>query len=91
MNKVTYLKKSKNFIRKVLKQRRQLARFDKGYVPADASKEVPNIENALPSIVRSDQMQSFLLRKETAIRFLIPVNMKKWHDEFRELLYPHLN
>lgn len=81
-----YLRKGKEFLRKVIDRREQLRQHEKGYVPGEYRAETETIKYHLGNIKSAAQLRNYLLRKETAIRFIIPSNMRKWHDEFRELL-----
>lgn len=92
MNKLSYLMRSKSFLRKVIKQRTWLTMHNKSCIENEfVDKELKNIEYALPKLVSSDKMQQYLLRKEAEIRYMIPARYLKWHNEFRELLTQQFN
>ncbi len=87
MNKLSYLKRGKFFLRNVKRQREWLLKHNKGYLEEDyAIRELKNIDNALATIISSDQMKSFLQRKEHVIRILIPSTNYKRKKELQELL-----
>ena len=92
MTKLEYLKKSKTFLRKVIKQRTWLASHEKSMLENSfVNTELKNMKYALPKIISSDKMQKYLERKEAEIRYLIPARYIKWQNEFRELLHAQLN
>ncbi len=87
MDKLEYIKKTKNFLRKVVKQRKMLLKHDKSKLPYDFTKrELANIDYALPKLVRYDQIKDYIERKNAEIRYLIPGGNNKWIVEFDELL-----
>lgn len=87
MDKLSYLKRGKNLLRSIKKQREYLLKHGKGYVTGEfARKELANIDNALATIVSGNQMRRFLERKEPELRILMPAKNKKRHKELRELL-----
>lgn len=92
MNKTDYLKKAKSLFRSIISQRRWLLANLKGYVESNWAKtELNNIENAVSTIKDADRAKAYIERKETALRFLIPANNRKRHDELRELINSQLN
>lgn len=89
--RLDYLRKGKSFLRKIIERREQLQNHGEGYVPVEYSKETEVIKFHLATINSARQLQQYLFSKEAAIRFIIPTNMKKWHDEFRDLLSAEIN
>jgi hypothetical protein len=87
MNKLAYLKRGKNLLRSVKRQREYLLKHNKGYIETKwARQELKTIDGALGTIVSSDQMRKFLERKESIIRFLIPSTNHRKQNELNELL-----
>lgn len=86
MQKINYLKRGKQFLRKVARQRENLQRRSVGYLPPSLRNEPGEIMYHLQSIRSADQLQRYLHRKQDAIRMMIPANCAKWFDELRELL-----
>ena len=89
---MTYLQKTKNLLRSVLAIRRhQWANNILKTDSAFAKKEVPIIENACATLNSDTRAKAFIQKHETAIRFLIPANNVKRHNELRELIENSLN
>lgn len=92
MDKLTYLKNAKAFLRKVIDYRRFLEKKGYSRLSGEFSKqEIANIDAALPKIVSSSQARNYIQRKEAAIRFLIPTNKKQWYAELTQLGEAELN
>lgn len=92
MDKTTFRKKGISLLRGIIKQRDFLLKHHKGHMESTWCKtEIQNIRYALPKLVDADKMKSYLERKETALRLLIPSTNKRCHDELRELINEQLN
>ena len=92
MNKLQQLKHAKDFLRKVVNYRKLLQRKGKSSLSSDFVRtETANIDYALPKLVSYDEIQKYIERKETVIRYLIPTNKKKWYDELRKIRETQLN
>jgi len=92
MTKQDFLKRAKNLLSGIVKQRGWLLRHDKSHIESQwASQELRNITYASQKLVDADRAKAYLERKETALRFLIPTTNKRRHDELRELLETNLN
>lgn len=92
MNKQTFLKRTKNLLRGVLAHRTYL--WKNNLIKTESSwaaREVANINNAIPKLVDADKARTFLEKHESAIRFLIPSDNLRNHNELRELLNANLN
>lgn len=87
MNKLRYLERGKKLLRGVIKSRKWLMSNQKGFTQSDwAVTELRNMEHALGSIHSSDQMRTYLERKESAIRMLINARHKNKYEELRDLI-----
>ena len=92
MTKQDYYKRAKSLLKSIIAQRRYLLVHLKGHVSSQwATTEIKNIENALTQIKSADQYRAYILRKETALRFLIPSTNPKRQEELRELIQEQLN
>lgn len=92
MDKLEFNKKAKNFLRKVLNQRKALLKHNKSKLPLEFTKtELANLDYALPKLVSYDQIKTYIDRKNAEIRYLIPTTHPKWITEFDELLESQLN
>lgn len=92
MTKTDFLKRTKSLLRSVLAQRRWLLANLKGHVESNWAKtKLNNIENAVSTLTDAQRAKAYIEREETALRFLIPSNNKKRHDELRELIETSLN
>jgi len=89
MNKLQHLKKSKQFLRKVLNYRRNLLRRNAGkHASVNMVKTMAEIDYFLPVIVSFDRMANYLSRVtvQQNIRELIPSNKNCWKQELAELV-----
>jgi len=89
MNKLQHLKKSKQFLRKVISYRRNLLRMNKGKnCTVTMVKTMAEIDYYLPGFVSFDNMMNYLgrLSVQNNIYELIPSNKKVWKDELRQLV-----
>ena len=92
MTKADFLKRTKSLLRSVIAQRRWLLAHFKGHIDSQwATTELKNLENAASTLTDADRAKIYLEKKETALRFLIPANNKKRHNELRELIDASLN
>lgn len=89
--KLNYLKRGKSLLKSVRDQRAWLLKHQKGYIHGQfVETELKNIEGAMVKIKSADQMQTYLQRKESELRYLIPANNKKRRNELQELLETNL-
>lgn len=92
MDKLQYLKQARSLLKSIIAQRRYLLVHLKGHVDSKwATTEIRNIENAVHEIKSADQYRTYLQRKETTLRFLIPSSNIKRQEELRELIQTELN
>lgn len=89
MNKLAHLKKSKQFLRKVVKYRRDLLKNNYGKQATESMvKSMAAIPFHISRIVSFDQMMRYLGRQDVQgnIKELIPSNKKQWHEELDYLV-----
>lgn len=92
MDRTTYRKRAISLLNGVVKQRDWLLKHHKGHIESSWCKtEIENIRYALPKLVDASKVKTYLERKETALRLLIPSTNKRRHDELRELIHEQLN
>lgn len=92
MNKLDYLKSAKSLWKSIIAKRRWLLANHKGHVDSAWAKEkLNNLENARAVIKTADKARAYIEREETALRFLIPANDHKHHEQLRELINTQLN
>jgi len=92
MTKLGYLEKARSLWKSILLQRRWLLANIKGHVDSKwATEKLNNLENAKAVIKTADDAKAYIEKQETALRFLIPVNKKKLHEQLRELMENNLN
>lgn len=92
MNGHEYLKKAKSLFRSIMAQRRYLLANFKGHVNSKwASEKLKNIENAAAVIKTADRAKAYIEKEETVLRYMIPANNKKLHDQLQELIETSLN
>jgi hypothetical protein len=92
MTKQDYYKRAKSLLKSIVAQRKWLLAHLKGHIDSQwAITEIRNIENAVTQIKSADQYRAYILRKETALRFLIPSTNPKRQEELRELIQEQLN
>ena len=90
MNKLEHLKKSKQFLRKVVNSRRWLEKTGNSRKPL-----TPNMKETMllipfhvSRIVSFDQMMRYISRQDIQVRIkeLIPGKKEAWHDELDYLI-----
>lgn len=92
MTKTEFLKAVKNLLRGVVAQRDWLVKHHKGYIESSWTKtEIANIDNAASTLKDADRAKVYLEKKETVLKFLIPVSNPRRHDELRKLIEQQLN
>lgn len=92
MDRTTYRKKAISLLNSVVKQRDWLLKYNKGHIESAWCKtEIENIRYALPKLVDAAKVKTYLERKESALRLLIPSTNIKRHNELRELIHEQLN
>jgi hypothetical protein len=92
MNKLHYLKQVKALLKSIIAQRKYLLVNNAGHLDSQfAKQEIANIDHALPNLVDADRAKQYIERKETALRYLIPANNHRRHEELRQLIETSLN
>lgn len=92
MTKQDYYKQGKSLLKGVIAQRKWLLEHKKGYLnPEFTRQQIMNLEYALSKINSADKMRSYIERKESMLRLMIPTTNKKRIKKLRELVTAQLN
>ena len=91
MNKTEHLQKTKQFITKVIKQRRTMLNNNYSKRPNNEymHKTIAGIEYAIGNCTSFSEMMEYIAQEKVQykIRSLINPRYKKWHEELDYLLY----
>jgi hypothetical protein len=87
MDKLKFLIASKQFIRKVVNNRKTLIRLGCSHINETwAAATMKQIVYSLEAISTYERMAKYIVRIEEDLRMLVPVNKKTWNNELEALL-----